>query len=177
VDKTSRTLSEDEVRQIGRIIDILNQSTFDHLQLEFGDLKLSIGKGHAGHAAHAAPAAPPPAAAMAGAVAPARSSAAGSPPAAAGPPAAKAAAVEDGTVAVTAPLLGRFYSQPEPGAAPFVTVGSDVNEDTTVGLIEVMKTFNAVRAGVSGTVTEICAQDSQLLEYGQVLLRVRPRSG
>jgi acetyl-CoA carboxylase biotin carboxyl carrier protein len=171
VDKTSRTLSEDEVRQIGRIIDILNQSTFDHLQLEFGDLRLSIGKGHAGHAAHAAPAAPPPAAAKAGAVASARS-----PAAAPTPPAAKAAAVEDGTVAVTAPLLGRFYSQPEPGAAPFVTVGSEVNEDTTVGLIEVMKTFNAVRAGVSGTVTEICAQDSQLLEYGQVLLRVRPRS-
>jgi acetyl-CoA carboxylase biotin carboxyl carrier protein len=73
-------------------------------------------------------------------------------------------------------LLGRFYSQPEPGAAPFVTVGSDVNEDTTVGLIEVMKTFNAVRAGVSGTVTEICAQDAELVEYGQVLLRVRPRS-
>jgi acetyl-CoA carboxylase biotin carboxyl carrier protein len=172
VDKTSRTLSEDEVRQIGRIIDILNQSTFDHLQLEFGDLRLSIGKGHAGQAAHAAPAAPPPAAAKAGAVASARS-----PAAAPTPPAAKDAAVEDGTVAVTAPLLGRFYSQPEPGAAPFVTVGSDVNEDTTVGLIEVMKTFNAVRAGVSGTVTEICAQDSQLLEYGQVLLRVRPRSG
>jgi acetyl-CoA carboxylase biotin carboxyl carrier protein len=170
VDKSSRTLSEDEVRQIGRIIDILNQSTFDHLQLEFGDLKLSIGKGHA-----AAPAAPP-APAMAGAVASARSPAAGSPSAAAAQPAAKAAAVDDGTVAVTAPLLGRFYSQPEPGAAPFVTVGSEVNEDTTVGLIEVMKTFNAVCAGVTGTVTEICAQDSQLLEYGQVLLRVRAKS-
>jgi acetyl-CoA carboxylase biotin carboxyl carrier protein len=170
VDKTSRTLSEDEVRQIGRIIDILNQSAFDHLQLEFGDLKLSIGKGHAGQAAPVPPA-PPPAAATAGAVSSARS------PAAAPTPAAKAAAVEDGTVAVTAPLLGRFYSQPEPGAAPFVTVGSDVNEDSTVGLIEVMKTFNAVRAGVSGTVREICAQDAELVEYGQVLLRVRPRSG
>jgi acetyl-CoA carboxylase biotin carboxyl carrier protein len=170
VEKTSRTLSEDEVRQIGRIIDILNQSAFDHLQLEFGDLKLSIGKGHAGQAAPVPPA-PPPAAATAGAVSSARS------PAAAPTPAAKAAAVEDGTVAVTAPLLGRFYSQPEPGAAPFVTVGSDVNEDSTVGLIEVMKTFNAVRAGVSGTVTEICAQDAELVEYGQVLLRVRPRSG
>jgi acetyl-CoA carboxylase biotin carboxyl carrier protein len=168
VDKTSRTLSEDEVRQIGRIIEILNQSAFDHLQLEFGDLKLSIGKGHAGQAAHVSPAPPP--AATAGAVSSARS------PAAAQTPAAKAAAGEDGTVAITAPLLGRFYSQPEPGAAPFVTVGSDVNEDTTVGLIEVMKTFNAVRAGVSGTVTEICAQDSQLVEYGHVLLRVRPRS-
>jgi acetyl-CoA carboxylase biotin carboxyl carrier protein len=165
VDKTSRALSEDEVRQIGRIIDILNQSTFDHLQLEFGDLKLSIGKGHAGSVA----AAPPPA--VTPNVSAARSPAAGAPS-----PAAKAGAVEDGTVPITAPLLGRFYSQPEPGAAPFVTVGSEVNEDTTVGLIEVMKTFNAVRAGVSGTVTQICAQDSELVEYGQVLLRVRPRS-
>jgi acetyl-CoA carboxylase biotin carboxyl carrier protein len=164
VDNKSRPLSEDEVRQIGRIIEILNQSAFDHLQLEFGDLKLSIGKGHAGHAAPA-----PSPVAIPTAASPARSSAAA-------PPTPKADAIEDGTVAVTAPLLGRFYSQPEPGAAPFVSVGSEVGEDTTVGLIEVMKTFNAVRAGVSGTVSEICVQDAALVEYGQVLLRVRPQA-
>ena len=77
------------------------------------------------------------------------------------------------TVAIVAPLLGRFYMQPEPGAAPFVSIGSQVTETTTVGLIEVMKTFNAVSAGVCGVVTEICVQDAQLIEYEQVLFRVR----
>jgi acetyl-CoA carboxylase biotin carboxyl carrier protein len=48
-----------------------------------------------------------------------------------------------------------------------------LTEDTTVGLIEVMKTFNAVRAGVDGVVTEVCVQDTQLVEYGDVLFRVR----
>ena len=166
----SRPLSEDEVRQIGRIIDILNQSEFDHLQLELGNLKLTIGKGGA------APAAYPTQAPSAPAHAPAAVTSTAASSAAAAPRTASKNEPKDGTVAVTAPLLGRFYSQPEPGAAPFVTVGSEVTEDATVGLIEVMKTFNAVRAGVSGTVTETCVQDSALVEYGQALLRVRPKA-
>jgi acetyl-CoA carboxylase biotin carboxyl carrier protein len=84
------------------------------------------------------------------------------------------AAAREGTVEIVAPLLGRFYAQPEPGAPPFVTVGAAVTEETTVGLIEVMKTFHAVPAGVNGVVTEICVQDAQFIEYGQVLFRVRP---
>jgi biotin carboxyl carrier protein len=70
--------------------------------------------------------------------------------------------------------MGMFYAQPEPGAPSFVTVGSTVNEDTTVALVEVMKTFNAVSAGVRGKVVEICAQNAQLVEFGQVLFRVVP---
>jgi acetyl-CoA carboxylase biotin carboxyl carrier protein len=163
VDKKSRPLSEDEVRQIGRIIEILSRSDFDHLQLEFGDLKLTIGKGGALTAAAAAPQA------AVHAAQPHASTSAAMPL-----QAATRDEPQDGSVAVTAPLLGRFYSQPEPGATPFVSVGSDVSEDTTVGLIEVMKTFNAVRAGVSGTVTQICVRDAELVEYGQALLRVRP---
>ena len=75
---------------------------------------------------------------------------------------------------IVVPLIGRFYTQSEPGGPPFVSVGSEVTEDMTVGLIEVMKTFNAVRAGVDGVFTEICVQDTQLVEYGDVLFRVRP---
>jgi acetyl-CoA carboxylase biotin carboxyl carrier protein len=166
VDTKSRPLSEDEVRQIGRIIEILNQSAFDHLQLELGDLKLTIGKGAAAIAGSNISAAAPNAV-------PVVPSASRQTPS---PSPTKNDEVENDTVAITAPLLGRFYSQPEPGAAPFVSIGSEVSEDTTVGLIEVMKTFNAVRAGVSGSVTEICVQDAALVEYGQVLLRVRPQA-
>ena len=71
-------------------------------------------------------------------------------------------------------MIGRFYAKPEPGAAPFVSVGTEVTPDSTVALIEVMKVFTAVRAGVKGVVAEICVQDEQLVEYGQVLIRIRP---
>jgi acetyl-CoA carboxylase biotin carboxyl carrier protein len=74
---------------------------------------------------------------------------------------------------VTAPLLGTFYRSPKPGAPPFVEVGARVEEETIVAIIEVMKLMNTVRAGVSGTVTEILVADGALAEYGETLLRVR----
>ena len=73
---------------------------------------------------------------------------------------------------VTAPLLGIFYRAPRPGAAPYVEVGSEVQEDTVVGIIEVMKLMNSVRAEVCGTVVEILVEDGATVEYGQALLRV-----
>ena len=71
-------------------------------------------------------------------------------------------------------MLGRFYAQSEPGADPFVSVGDEVDEDTTVALIEVMKMFTNIPAGLRGTVTEICVQNEDMVEYGQALYRVRP---
>jgi acetyl-CoA carboxylase biotin carboxyl carrier protein len=173
-----RLLSDDEVRQIALIIENLDRSTFDFLQLEFGDIKLTIGKGP-----------PPPAVAASQQVSvappvtvPQAASAVSIPPPVApvvplsadlGNDSKKMAGRVD-SMDIVAPLLGRFYSQSEPGAPSFVSVGSEVTEDTTVGLIEVMKTFSAVRAGIGGVVTEICVQDTQLVEYGDVLFRVRP---
>jgi acetyl-CoA carboxylase biotin carboxyl carrier protein len=168
LEKASGILSEDDVRKINRIIETLNQSTFDYLQVEIGEFKLTIAKGQA------------PAVELMRATAEIDATVTGGTGQRLdGPPAAglsSAAAKDDGTIAIAAPLVGRFYSQPEPGAAPFVVAGSEVGEDTTVGLIEVMKTFNAVRAGVTGIVTEICVQDAALVEYGQALFRVRPKS-
>jgi len=74
---------------------------------------------------------------------------------------------------VTSPLLGTFYRAPKPGAPSFVEVGSRVEEDTVVAIIEVMKLMNSVRAGVRGTVTEILPGDGTLVEYGETLLRVK----
>ena len=84
-------------------------------------------------------------------------------------------AVSDGSLEIKAPMIGRFYSQSEPGAAPYVKVGAQVKPEITVGLIEAMKMFNAVHAGVSGVIAEICVQDASLVEYGQVLFRVDPK--
>ena len=71
-------------------------------------------------------------------------------------------------------MVGSFYVAPEPGAPPFITEGSGVEEDTQVGLIEVMKVFSSVQAGVQGTVSKILVSNAQLVEYGQNLFLVKP---
>jgi acetyl-CoA carboxylase biotin carboxyl carrier protein len=162
-------LSEDDVLHILKLID---ESKFDYFQLEVGELKITVSKGEpipiAGVTQPAA-VIPAPSARPAPAAAPTAASAT-----AAASPAAKPAAIPEGMTAITAPLLGTFYVAPEPGAPPFVKVGQQVTEDTTCGLIEVMKVFNSVRAGVKGTIVEVVAQNGQFVEFGQTLFIVKP---
>jgi acetyl-CoA carboxylase biotin carboxyl carrier protein len=73
-------------------------------------------------------------------------------------------------IEVRAPMLGVFYRAPEPGAPPFVQVGQTVGAKDTVGLIEVMKLFNQVPAGVDGRIVDIRVQDAAFVEHGQVLI-------
>lgn len=86
-------------------------------------------------------------------------------------PAPAPAVVPDGPT-VTAPLLGVLYLRPSPDAEPFVKVGDTVTPDTTVAIIEVMKLMNNVTAGIDGTVVEICRQEGQMVEHGDVLIRL-----
>ena len=88
-------------------------------------------------------------------------------------------ASEDGPVpgdllTISAPMLGTFYRAQAPGAAPFVDVGTRVEPDTIVCLIEVMKMMNSVPAGVTGTIVEVCAVNAELVEYGVPLFNIRP---
>jgi len=80
----------------------------------------------------------------------------------------------EGLVAVTAPLLGTFYRAPAPDAPPFVEVGSVVEPDDTVCIIEVMKLMNNVRAGCRGRVARVCADNATLVEFGQTLVLIEP---
>jgi acetyl-CoA carboxylase biotin carboxyl carrier protein len=77
-------------------------------------------------------------------------------------------------VTIEAPMLGTFYRAPAPGAAPFVEVGSPVEPDTIVCIIEVMKMMNSVHAGVAGTIAVICVENGEPVEYGARLFRVEP---
>jgi acetyl-CoA carboxylase biotin carboxyl carrier protein len=74
---------------------------------------------------------------------------------------------------ITSPMLGTFYRAPKPGSAPFVEIGSAVDEDSVIAIIEVMKLMNTVRAGVKGVITEILPADEALVEFGEVLMRAR----
>ena len=157
-------LSEDDVLHILKLID---ESHFDYFQLEVGELKITVSKGEP------IPLGSAPQNSAAPIAAPAPKAAAPAPIAAA-PQAAKTAAVPEGMLPITAPILGTFYVAPEPGAPPFVKVGQAITEDTTVGLIEVMKVFNSVRATVKGTIVDVVVQNGQFVEFGQTLFIVKP---
>jgi acetyl-CoA carboxylase biotin carboxyl carrier protein len=73
---------------------------------------------------------------------------------------------------VDSPMLGTFYRAPAPGAMPFVEVGSVVEPETTVCLVEVMKMMNSIRAGVAGTIAEVLVENAALVEEGQPLFRI-----
>ncbi|MEN3309284.1 MAG: acetyl-CoA carboxylase biotin carboxyl carrier protein [Micromonosporaceae bacterium] len=95
------------------------------------------------------------------------------------PPAATAAPAppvggDRALVAVRAPLMGTFYRAPKPGAAPFVEVGTAVEEETVVGILETMKLMSSVYAGARGRVAEICVANAGYAEQGAVLMRVGP---
>jgi acetyl-CoA carboxylase biotin carboxyl carrier protein len=76
-------------------------------------------------------------------------------------------------VAVRAPLPGTFYRAPRPGAAPFVEVGSRVEADTVIGIVETMKLMNSVHAGVAGVVAGFCVANAEFAAQGAALLRIR----
>lgn len=151
------TLTAKDVAEITRL---LEESNFDELRLEIDGLKLHLRRGAAVSAqpVHGAAEVPPPPEATA--------------PSPLRTPITADPAVQD----VPAPLLGTFYRAPKPGAPPFIEVGSQVAEDTIIGIIEVMKLMHTVRAGVRGMVTEIVGRDGVLVEYGETLLRVRRMS-
>ena len=153
-------LTEDEVLEILKLLD---NSSFDFMELEIGDLKLTVSKG--GFVPDALDRDPVPARE------PALPEAAEQ-----APPAAvrEGRVAGDGLVAVPAPMVGTFYAAPEPGASSFVEQGARVEEDTTVGLIETMKVFTAIQAGVRGVIGEVLVSNAEFVEYGQDLFLVRP---
>ncbi len=167
-------------KDVAEIMRLLEESSFDELHLETDGLKLTVRRHGAAplpsggstadlaSGSHGAAAAPRPAGEQGGAQPsngelPARGNGSADEPLA-------------NRHTVTAPMLGTFYRAPKPGAPPFVEVGADVVEDTIIGIIEVMKLMNTVRAGARGRVLEIPAPDGGLVEYGQPLLRIETQA-
>ncbi len=159
------SLSNEDVLQI---LALLDASAFDELRLETSDYKLYLRRSipaNESPVATAPPASVPPIPVAATSTSPPREQSAD----VAAPPSSSAE-----SHAVTAPMLGTFYGAPQPGAPPFVTVGATVAPDTIIGILEVMKLMNSVCAGASGTVVEIVAKDGELVEFGDVLVRLAP---
>ena len=100
--------------------------------------------------------------------------AAAPPPAAPATPAAPAAPPPSNLVEIKSPMVGTFYASPEPGAAPYVKVGSRVAQGQVVCIIEAMKIMNEIEAEVSGMIREVLVDNAHPVEFGQPLFRVDP---
>jgi acetyl-CoA carboxylase biotin carboxyl carrier protein len=99
-------------------------------------------------------------------------SAAGGPAPAANPAGAPAKAQD--TVEIKSPMVGTFYRAAAPEADPFVTIGQEVTEDTTVCIIEAMKVMNEIKAEVRGEVVAVLVENGEPVEFGQPLILLKP---
>jgi acetyl-CoA carboxylase biotin carboxyl carrier protein len=88
--------------------------------------------------------------------------------------AAAANGEEAGLTPIKSPMVGTFYSAASPDAKPFVSVGSAVDEETDVCVIEAMKVFNNIKAECRGTIAKVLVGNGQTVEFGQTLFLVRP---
>jgi acetyl-CoA carboxylase biotin carboxyl carrier protein len=80
---------------------------------------------------------------------------------------------QEGLVEIKSPLIGTFYATPSPDSKPYVEVGSHVDAQTVVCIIEAMKVMNEIKAETTGTIAEILVTSGQAVEYGQVLFRIK----
>lgn len=81
---------------------------------------------------------------------------------------------ENKGLAVTSPMVGTFYTAATPGSASLTEIGKTISAGQVVCIIEAMKLMNEIESEISGTITEICIKDGQAVEYGQVLMYVKP---
>lgn len=156
-------------RQILDTLRLIEESDYDEVRLETGDFKLHVRKSGASAQLDAVQSALPPARAQAAA----RGSVSSPQPASVAPD-GKHAAVHEGIVAIRAPMIGTFYRAPAPHLPPFVEIGAQVKPEDTVCLVEVMKLFNTIKAGVAGKVVQIPAQNAATVERDQVLIIIEP---
>jgi len=152
-----------------KLLDLLNRSNADTIEIRRWTTTVRVSKGGAG--SNSGPVtyhlAAPPAAGPAVAA----GAAAGVVPAAAG------AGVEEARkhwLEIKSPMVGTFYARPEPGADPYVRVGSRISVGQTLCIIEAMKIMNPLDAELSGVIREIAVEDAQPVEFGHVLFRVDP---
>jgi len=159
------TLTHQDVRDILSMIDAAEH--LNEIELTMGGFRLHVVRNGAGGTLLQRAAPVPMAQPVAAAASPA-------PAAAPAAPSAASETVPAGVVAIRAPMLGTFYRAPAPNERPFVEVGQRVKASDTVCMIEVMKLFNSIAAGVDGTIVKICAENAAMVEFNQVLIHVKP---
>jgi acetyl-CoA carboxylase biotin carboxyl carrier protein len=152
-----------DIKHIKNLIALMIENDLSQIEIQEGETHILLKRGPA-TGARGVPtvvAAPPPAAARAGSVA------------APVPPTELASAAPPETH-IRSPMVGTFYTAPDPESPPFVSVGDVVDPDTVVCLVEAMKVFNEIKAEVSGRLTKVLVNNAEAVEYDQPLFVVAP---
>jgi acetyl-CoA carboxylase biotin carboxyl carrier protein len=151
-------------QQLRELLEQLSQSDIQEFRLEAEDFRLEVRRNLPAMVTAAAPAVAAPAVA-----------AAPLPVAVAAPPPPPATVASRGDLQpITAPMVGTFYRSPAPGDPPFVDLGTRIRAGQTVCILEAMKLMNELEAEVAGEVVEILVDNGTPVEFGQVLMRIRP---
>jgi acetyl-CoA carboxylase biotin carboxyl carrier protein len=156
-----------DLKDIKAIIDLMRKNNLSEFEMERQEFKIKLKRAagvsqvtdESGYYP-VAPVAPAPLPLSA----PPASAAAATPAPPAGPPALE----------IESPMIGTFYRSPSPESQPYVEVGTEVNPETIVCIIEAMKVMNEIKAEVKGVVTHILAENAKPVEFGQPLFRIRP---
>ena len=148
-----------DIEKVRELLELMVEHGLSEIKVQEGETMICLRKNPAGEPAMV-PAAP-------AALAPA--------PEQAAPPAAEPAE-DDGLVPIPCPMVGTLYTASDPESPPFVSVGSEVDANTVVCVIEAMKVFNEIRAEVAGIIERVLVQNQQAVEYSQPLMLVRPKS-
>ena len=148
--------------QLHRLLEALGDSDIQEFRLEGDDFRLEIRRNLPGQAVVA-----PVMAASVAAAAPVKPLDSASPPPA-------ATSTRSDLLEITAPMVGTFYRAPAPGEPSFVEVGTRINVGQAVCILEAMKLMNELESEVGGEVVEILVDNGTPVEFGQVLMRVKP---
>ena len=155
--------------QLRALLTLLGESDIQELRLEGDDFRLEVRRNLPAPAPVAvvqAPVAAPVAVPVPGPAAPAPAPSPSAPP----PPPVVRSDLQE----ITAPMVGTFYRAPAPGEPPFVEIGNRINAGQPVCVLEAMKLMNELEAEVSGEVMEILVENGTPVEFGQVLMRIKP---
>ncbi len=165
-----------DLRYVKKLIEILDESTVDSIEISSDKgMKIRISKSPQQRGAMQV-AAPVPVPALLPAPMPAART---TPPDGVPAPGAEGAPAppeppKPSHLEVKSPMVGTFYAAPEPGAKPYVSVGSRVSKGQVLCIIEAMKIMNEIESEFAGVIREVLVQDAQPVEYGQVLFRIDP---
>ena len=168
--KVTGKIGSTDLAAVASLVDLMRENDLSELEISDGSKRVTLKRGASVTSAASAPAAPImeiPSIASApmgsGRAAPIEV-----------PAAAEPAEPAEKLLEVTSPMVGTFYAASSPDSDPFVAVGDRVSPDTVVCIVEAMKVMNEIKAECSGTIAEICVENAQPVEFGQVLFRVKP---
>ena len=156
-----------DLKDIKAIIDLMKKNSISEFELERQEFKIKLKRGAFGPSNDDLPtqiyaqpvAALPPTVTAGGGLVTA---------------AVATAATASNEIEIKSPMIGTFYRSPSPEAGSYIEIGSEVNQDTVVCIIEAMKVMNEIKAEVKGVITQIVVENAKPVEFGQPMFKVRP---